>query len=646
MKYRSEIDGLRAIAVIPVILFHAGFELFSGGFVGVDIFFVISGYLITTMLVEDLERNSFSLISFYERRARRILPALYFMVILSIIFGWFVLTPYFYRDLFQTVTSISLFLSNYLLYIKSGYFAPIAELKPFMHTWSLAIEEQYYLFFPILLMIFWRFGWQKMLWIFILIFIASFLFCLWALNPHPRANFLLLPSRVWELLAGSLLAFFIQKRGLKNNNFLAMIGLFAILISVFTFDSSIPFPSHYTLIPVFGTMAIILFANKNTLVAKILSIKFIVSLGLISYSLYLWHQPIFSFLKHLLFDEPNNFQNFIAILLIFCVSFFSWSYVERPFRDRNKFSKNTIITLSILILSTTIILGLIGHNKFGFTNRLSVETQSISEGAFDKNPRHFSCDYLNNSDDIDKSCLLGNKKHAKTNILLIGDSHGDHLVNNFDKVLKSRNLSAYNFTFKNCSLVNFETDTSQFKETKCFSKIKEFLMNNKNINKVIMSFRWVNLLPGTPYGNNINKKKNVLDKKILNNRSKIIAKKVSDLIGPDIELMLIYPVPEAGEDVPNYTVKRRILGENNFTLTNSYKLFVERNKYAYLALDLVSTTKKIVRIYPSSILCDEAPNGTCNTIFNGKSLYYDDDHLSNFGASLLNPLITPFLEKK
>ena len=645
MRYRAEIDGLRAIAVIPVILFHAGFELFSGGFVGVDIFFVISGYLITTILIDDLKKNSFSLINFYERRARRILPALYFMVILSIIFGWFVLTPYFYRDLFQTVTSISLFLSNFLLYIKSGYFAPIAELKPFMHTWSLAIEEQYYLFFPILLMIFWRFGWQKMIWMFIIIFIASFLFCLWALNHHPKANFLLLPSRVWELLAGSLLAFFIQRRGLRSNNFLAILGLLAILISVFTFDSSIPFPSYYTLIPVIGTMIIILFANNNTFVAKILSIKFIVSLGLISYSLYLWHQPIFSFLKHLLFNEPTNVQNFIAILLVFCVSFFSWSYVERPFRDRKKFSKKTIITLSILILSTTAILGLIGHKNFGFTNRLSVETQSISEGAFDKNPKQFTCNYLNNPNNIDSSCLLGNKKYTKTNIILIGDSHGDHLVENFDKVLKSMNLPAYNFTFKNCSPVNFKNGTSEFKDSKCFLKINKFLRNNKNINKVIMSFRWVNLLPGTPYGNNITHKNKVLDKKILINRAEIIAKKIEEIIGPGTELMLIYPVPEPGEDVPNYTVKRRILGENNFALTNSYKLFVERNKYAYLALDLISQAKRIVRVYPSSVLCDETSNGSCKTIFNGKSLYYDDDHLSNFGASLLNSQIIPFLDK-
>ena len=142
MKYRTEIDGLRAIAVLPVILFHAGFELFSGGFVGVDVFFVISGYLITTILLDDLEKNRFSLSNFYERRARRILPALYFMIIISVIVGWFILTPYFYRDLFQTMFATSLFNSNLLIYLKSGYFARIAELKPFLHTWSLSVEEQ------------------------------------------------------------------------------------------------------------------------------------------------------------------------------------------------------------------------------------------------------------------------------------------------------------------------------------------------------------------------------------------------------------------------------------------------------------------------------------------------------------------------
>ena len=189
MKYRAEIDGLRAIAVIPVILFHAGFELFSGGFVGVDVFFVISGYLITTILIKDLESNSFSLIDFYARRARRILPALYFMIIISIIVGWFILTPYFYRDLFQTITATSIFLSNYLLYLKSGYFAPIAELKPLLHTWSLAVEEQFYVVFPIILFLFWRLGKKNNSIDFFFFLFSSFLFCLWALAHHQMLIF-------------------------------------------------------------------------------------------------------------------------------------------------------------------------------------------------------------------------------------------------------------------------------------------------------------------------------------------------------------------------------------------------------------------------------------------------------------------------
>ena len=198
MKYRFEIDGLRAIAVIPVILFHAGFDLFSGGFVGVDIFFVISGYLITSIIINDLENNNFSILNFYERRARRILPALYFMIIISTIIGWFILTPYFYRDLFQTITATSLFTSNYLLYLKSGYFAPIAELKPFLHTWSLAVEEQYYVIFPILFLLFWRLGKNTALLLLVTIFFISFVYSILA-PVHPNANFLLLPSRAREL---------------------------------------------------------------------------------------------------------------------------------------------------------------------------------------------------------------------------------------------------------------------------------------------------------------------------------------------------------------------------------------------------------------------------------------------------------------
>jgi peptidoglycan/LPS O-acetylase OafA/YrhL len=637
LKYRAEIDGLRAIAVIPVILFHAGFELFSGGFIGVDVFFVISGYLITTIIIKDLENNSFNLVNFYERRARRILPALYFMIVVSIIFGWFILTPYFYRDLFQTITATSLFISNYLIYLKSGYFAPIGELKPFLHTWSLAVEEQFYVIFPILLLLFWRFVRVGTVWLLFILLISSFLFCLWALSHHPNANFLLLPSRAWELLAGCLVAFFIQKKGLLSNNFFATLGLVAILFSVFVFDSSTPFPSYYTLIPVLGTIAIIIFANEKTLVAQILRIRIIVGLGLISYSLYLWHQPVFSFLKHLLFTKPTYFQNFNAFVLILLLSIFSWHYIERPFRNKKKFNKKNIIIFSILIIVSTALLGFLGHKKMGFTNRLSFETQVISEGSFDKNPRQFACNYLDKKNIIDKLCLLGDKENTEPTIALIGDSHADHLVESLHNQLLFEGLTAYNFSFKNCSPVNFISNTSNFTENICFEKISDFLKDNKNISKVIASFRWVSSIPGKSYGNYATQ--NLLDKETLEARGEIIAKKIENLAESEVNLTLVYPVPEAGEDVPNYTVKKRMLGEKNFILRIPYTLFMERNKHAYYALNLVSTTKETVRVYPAQILCEEMPDGYCKTVFNGKSLYYDDDHLSNYGASLLAPFL-------
>ena len=638
MKYRAEIDGLRAIAVIPVILFHAGFELFSGGYVGVDIFFVISGYLITTILVEDLNNNRFSLVSFYERRSRRILPALYFMIIINLIIGWFILTPYFYRDLFQTTTATSLFASNFLLSMKSGYFARIAELKPFLHTWSLAVEEQYYLLFPLLLMLFWRFGRIFTLCLFIVLLAISFLFCLSGFI-HPNANFLLLPSRAWELLAGSIVAIFLNKKELPSNNFLATIGLLAIFFSIFVFDRSTIFPSYYTLMPVLGTMAIIVFANGTTLVAKILRYRMMVGIGLISYSLYLWHQPIFSFLKHLIFTKPTYLQNFSAMVLIFFISFFSWQYIERPFRDKMRFTQKNIIIYSFLIISLLSMLGLLGHYKLGFPDRLDLETQVISEGAFDKNSNSFVCNYMDNSNKIDKSCLLGVKDISNSTIVLMGDSHADHLVESFHNRLIEENLTAYNFSFKNCGPGDFISNTIDFKDNKCFEKISKFIKNNKNIDTVVVSFRWVTRLSGIGYGNFAEITSKIEDEKILKKRGEFIAKKLENLVSSDTKLIIIYPVPEAGEDVPNFTVKRRILGEKKFTLQIPYDFFVQRNKYAYSALDLVSHPKEIIRVYPSSVFCDEVTNGYCETIHNGKSLYYDDDHLSNYGASLLIPLI-------
>ena len=211
------------------------------------------------------------------------------------------------------------------------------------------------------------------------------------------------------------------------------------------------------------------------------------------------------------------------------------------------------------------------------------------------------------------------------------------MLQTFKNKLILENLTAYNFSFKNCIPVNFIQNASEFTENLCFEKIADFIKKNKNITKVVASFRWVTSLPGTGYGN-FNAIK-PLDKEVLKARVQIVSKKLENLVGSGIKLVLIYPVPEAGEDVPNYTVKKRILGNKKFILKIPYSSFFDRNKYAYDALDLVSTTEEVFRVYPSQVLCEEIPDGYCKTVMNGKSLYYDDDHLSNYGASLIMPLL-------
>ena len=209
MKYRKDIDGLRAMAVLPVVFFHAGFSFFNTGFLGVDIFFVISGFLITSLILKDISLNKFSLFNFYERRARRILPALILICIISIPVSWIILFPSdlsdFGKSLFTTIT----FSSNFLFWQDAGYFDIESELKPMLHTWSLSVEEQFYILYPLFLILFWKIGYKKIIIFLTIIFITSFIVSNWASIYKPDANFYLLPTRGWEILAGAIAAFFL-----------------------------------------------------------------------------------------------------------------------------------------------------------------------------------------------------------------------------------------------------------------------------------------------------------------------------------------------------------------------------------------------------------------------------------------------------
>lgn len=447
MKYRAEIDGLRALAVVPVLLFHAGFELFSGGFTGVDVFFVISGYLITTILIEDIENKRFSIVNFYERRARRILPALFFVMLVCIPFAWMWMIPDPLENFGQSLVAATLSANNVLLYLTTGYWDLASEFKPLLHTWSLGVEEQYYILFPLILLSTWRFGTRIALLTICFIASVSLVLSDWLSRENPEAAFFLIHTRAWELLAGSISAFVVQRRGVQKNNLLSLIGLAAIIFSIFFYDETTPFPSRYALVPVIGVVLLILYADKETIAAKLLSIKSLVGIGLISYSAYLWHQPLFAFSKIYRKTEPPPLLNVLLIIITFFLAYTTWKYIEKPFRNNRV---KPAVFLFVITTSTIVLLGFgySAHKRHGFVQRVMDVSVSVADMYIDYNQRNFA--FKANA----FTTNIGPK------ILVIGNSFGRDFVNVLRETYDFERLElVYRDDYDICNL--FETQNGK-----------------------------------------------------------------------------------------------------------------------------------------------------------------------------------------
>jgi peptidoglycan/LPS O-acetylase OafA/YrhL len=366
MQYRPEIDGLRAVAVIPVIFFHAGFNFFSGGFVGVDVFFVISGYLITTIILSELEEDRFSIINFWERRARRILPALFVVLLACLPFAWFWLLPSDMKSFSQSLASIAVFSSNFFFLDTSGYFDTAAELKPLLHTWSLSVEEQCYLIFPVFLILVWRLGKRWTLTLLAIFALVSLALAQWLSTVAPSDAFYLLPTRSWELLIGTFIAFYFSNKNRVHLSKSAgevggLAGLALLTYAVFAFDKGTPFPSLYALVPTLGTGLVILCTTQQTAVGKVLSNKVFVGIGLISYSAYLRHQPLFAFARLRNLDDASELLLAALAFASIGLAYFSWKDVEQPFRNKHKFDRKHMFLYGAIGSTLFVSIGLTGH---------------------------------------------------------------------------------------------------------------------------------------------------------------------------------------------------------------------------------------------------------------------------------------------
>jgi peptidoglycan/LPS O-acetylase OafA/YrhL len=370
MIYRREVDGLRAVAVLPVILFHAGASFLSGGFVGVDVFFVISGYLITAILREDIGQGRFSYLDFYERRARRLLPALFVVLLCTCLAAAFLLLPQDTESLAQSVMAVTLFGSNILFWRQSGYFDTAAELKPLLHTWSLSVEEQFYLLFPPVLMLLKGRSQASLRLSLIVLGLVSLAVSEWAIQRSASAAYFLLPSRAWELLIGAWVATQYKPQAATQGHgpvtrlaieAAGMGGILTLAWCVVSYSSQTPFPGLHALAPTLATAAILLWARPDTLAGKALGWQPLVFIGTLSYSAYLWHQPLLA-MARLRSTAPLNEHLWPLWLgLTLALAYASWRWVEQPFRNRARFQRNTIFkftlvgSLSFMAISATAI---------------------------------------------------------------------------------------------------------------------------------------------------------------------------------------------------------------------------------------------------------------------------------------------------
>ena len=355
LKYRADIDGLRAIAVMAVIFFHADIPGFSGGFVGVDVFFVISGFLITSIILTDIQADKFSIARFYERRVRRIFPALFPVIAFTFVAGFFIFDYKAFKQLGQSISGTTLFASNILFWIQSGYFDSPSLQKPLLHTWSLAVEEQFYIFFPLLLFGISRFLNKKYLPWLIVSGTLSLLSSIWGVYNQPSTTFYLVPTRSWELLVGSILALGVISTPQSTfvRHVLSIVGLGLIFYSVGFYNKFTVFPGHNAIVPVLGT-ALIIFSgiDGSSGISKMLGLKPLVFIGLISYSLYLWHWPLLVFTKYILFRELSAIEISGIIMLTFVISALSLQFIERPFRGNNPIipqRKNLFIASAVIM---------------------------------------------------------------------------------------------------------------------------------------------------------------------------------------------------------------------------------------------------------------------------------------------------------
>lgn len=674
-KYRADIDGLRALAIVPVVLFHAFPKSLSGGFVGVDIFFVISGFLISSIIFRQLKHGNFSFLGFYARRIRRLFPALSLVLASSLMFGWFALDGDEYKMLGKHVAAGAGFVQNFILWGELGYFDISSSLKPLLHLWSLAIEEQFYLFFPLIVWLAWRLR-LNMFALVTFIAIGSLMANLYWINVDPVGTFYFPHTRIWELMAGAILAsiafatnthpqqsavakssngggFFaafsragttiaaVGNRLGLNGSVLSFLGLGLILISAFAFDKSHDFPGWRAVVPVMGAVLIISAGQHSWINRHLLGNKLVVFIGLISYPLYLWHWPLLSFARIIESEPLSASLRFAIVVISFLLATLTYFFVEKPIRSGSLIRLWTgVLALVMVCLG---VLGILVHER-ELTSKLGDRVQAVKQWeelhpGFEENCAEYFPEWNERKDSF-KCAFL---EQGKPEITVIGDSHARRIFMGISHFVYQQHNTG--FFANGCSMPfydisvdihkAFRTSDYQYPRAKQINQALDFSINDPAVKLVVLttSACWRNIV-------DIKNLQETDASRIVESKMRLTFERLSQS-GKQVIYVLDNPLLDFD---PKSCLSRPFrINSNQSSCKMKRETFdSQRVEYFRIANSVLSDYPKIKVFDVASKLCDEE---YCYAVIDNELLYHDQSHLSFDGSIYVGQFLLPLIKE-
>jgi peptidoglycan/LPS O-acetylase OafA/YrhL len=645
--YRPDIDGLRAVAVLAVVVYHAVPRLCPGGFVGVDVFFVISGYLVTGILLKN--RAKHAILDFYVRRAKRILPAHIFMLGVGTIAGYMLLTPPEYRAWGKLVAANASFASNFILLREANYFAPAAETQPLLHTWSLAVEEQFYLIWPLVLM--WLLRSRRLLVPAVIVGIAaSFALSCYYVYRAPAIAFYMLPTRAWELMVGGAAALHIIRAPRQPNvrDALGILGLALLLGSMAFLSQSSPFPGWNAAWPCFGAVLVIICgADETSACRRVLSWKPLVAVGLISYSLYLWHWLLLVFAR-LVNNAPLR-DDVAALIIVMAalIATLSWRYIERPFRAPRSVPHARLLVRYSSAVGAMLALGVLLSISRGLPDRVPASVVNALEAANDVNPLQSQCliDLNTRPAAFPSLRCVHVAGEAAPSLIVWGDSHANSLAPGVAAVARESGRSTYQATATTCPpLIGVRREGIGVAEVRCVEYnqvVLDGIKSRPELQTVVLAARWAIYSETIGFGDERGRAFGLRDaqtvapadgdaKRVL---QAALRRTVDELRAAGKTVLVIGQVPEVGLEVPVCAARNQMLASVHRECAVTRDISSARTRYVDELIEALDAPPQgVCAALPTRLLCS---GPRCLSSLEGRPLYVDDDHLTKSGAEWL-----------